>query len=100
AGFWIRHRDGFSARSVAALAALITLLFFAHVIGLAMALMLLGILSLWLPLVEGGAAHPALARIGCTALAALPAVLLTARFLALSHDMIRQPALPRGHPWS
>jgi hypothetical protein len=99
AGYWMRRRDGFSARSVLALATLMTMLYFAHVIGLAMALVMLAVLCLWLPLAGPGSARSFLTRAGCTALAALPVVLLTARFLALSHDMIRQPAMPRERLW-
>ena len=93
AGYWIRHRDSFTAASVLALAGLMTLLYFAHVVGLAMALALLGILAVC------GRDGSTRARLACTSLSALPALVLTARFVVLSHGMLREPPVPRARLW-
>jgi hypothetical protein len=109
AGYWFRHQRAFSPRSVAVLALLLTLLYFAHIVGLVMVLILVGILCLWLPLVpavsgSGEDADEALAgsslrRVVGTALAALPVALLTARFLVRSHRMPLEWYLPLDRLW-
>lgn len=86
-GFWGKRGGRLGPRETPALALLLLLVYFCHLVTLLLVLGALGLLALWLTLRDVAGAAPdrwksAGLRLGALAAAAMPAVLLSLRFLA------------------
>jgi hypothetical protein len=103
-GYWLRHCDRFGPRQALALAALVLLLYFCHLVAVAMALMTVGLLGTgWLLLdaraEKRSADEPSLRRLAVSrllwpALAFLPALALGLTFVGRQGSTMRWEVTP------